>query len=81
MVKYIETAKRANQPDQTFQLKENEIFVMGDNRNHSTDSRHFGPIPKEDISGKIIANVNAQWLSSIFQKIRVSLHLEENMRT
>jgi signal peptidase I len=73
--------ERAIQPDQTFQLEDNEIFVMGDNRNHSTDSRHFGPIPIKDISGKIVANVNAQWLSSFFQKIRVSLHLEENIRT
>src|SRR5436309_2326241 len=30
----------------------NEFFVMGDNRNHSSDSRTFGPITLESILGK-----------------------------
>jgi len=29
------------------------IFVMGDNRPHSSDSREFGPIPISDIIGKV----------------------------
>lgn len=29
-----------------------EYFVMGDNRPHSSDSREFGPIPKNSIIGK-----------------------------
>lgn len=33
-------------------LTENQYFVLGDNRNHSKDSRHFGPIEKEAIVGK-----------------------------
>lgn len=28
------------------------LFVMGDNRTHSSDSREFGPIPKESIIGR-----------------------------
>ena len=28
-------------------------FVLGDNRNHSSDSRSFGPIPRDDIVGKV----------------------------
>lgn len=29
------------------------VFVMGDNRNHSTDSRSFGCVPVEKIEGKV----------------------------
>jgi len=28
------------------------VFVMGDNRGHSTDSRMFGPVPMEDVIGR-----------------------------
>lgn len=31
------------------QIRENEYFVMGDNRYESGDSREYGPIPKENI--------------------------------
>jgi len=31
-------------------------FVLGDNRNHSSDSRSFGPISREEVVGKV-------WLS------------------
>lgn len=34
-------------------LKEDEYFVKGDNRIKSTDSRNIGPIPREQIVGKI----------------------------
>lgn len=40
-------------------LKEDEYYVMGDNRNKSMDSRHFGPISRTDIEYKAgIAEIN-----------------------
>lgn len=35
-------------------LKEDEYFVLGDNRNNSNDSRFFGPIKRDCIMGKVI---------------------------
>ena len=34
-------------------LKNNQYFVLGDNRNESSDSRSFGPISANDIEGKV----------------------------
>lgn len=45
----IEYAGIASAP---YTLGEDEYFVMGDNRNDSTDSRAFGPVKGEDIVGK-----------------------------
>jgi signal peptidase I len=33
-------------------LKDDEFFVMGDNRHNSSDSRFWGPLKKEKITGK-----------------------------
>ena len=36
--------------DMSISLKEDEYFVMGDNREHSSDSRLFGPIKRDNIN-------------------------------
>ena len=35
-------------------LRENEYFLMGDNRGHSHDSRSFGPVKREKSTGRVI---------------------------
>ena len=38
----------------TMVLKDDEYFVMGDNRSFSSDSRSWGPVKKENIIGKVL---------------------------
>ncbi len=38
-------------PNKSWTLGPNEYFMMGDNRNHSRDSRAFGQVPRERIIG------------------------------
>ena len=35
----------------------NQVFVCGDNRTNSLDSRYFGPIPLKDIVGKLVLRI------------------------
>lgn len=40
--------------DVAFTVGPNSYFVMGDNRQFSSDSREFGPITKEEIIGRVV---------------------------
>ena len=40
-----------------FALGSDEYFVMGDNRTHSTDSRHYGPIRRSRIEGRAVCRI------------------------
>jgi signal peptidase I len=39
-------------PPNTWVLKSDQYFVLGDNRGDSSDSRDWGPVPRNDIIGK-----------------------------
>ena len=40
--------------DDTWELGEDQFFVMGDNRNNSRDSRRFNAVPLQNIVGQVI---------------------------
>lgn len=50
----INDYKKMNIKLYEFQLSDNQYFLVGDNSNHSDDSRRFGPVDREDILYKVI---------------------------
>ena len=51
----------------TWTLGVSEYLVMGDNRAHSTDSRHFGPVARSDITARVWLRF---WPLSRFGRVR-----------
>ncbi len=49
-----ENVRTYNIEDDIIELKENEYFVLGDNRYASKDSRTFGPLDETFITGKVL---------------------------
>jgi len=52
---YINEACNSNRcRENTWELGPDQYFVMGDNRNHSNDSRAFGPVDRSRIIGEAV---------------------------
>jgi signal peptidase I len=47
-------------------LKEDEYFLMGDNRQHSHDSRSFGPVKEEKIIGRVLLRAWPVTMAKLF---------------
>ncbi|MDX9913835.1 MAG: signal peptidase I [Candidatus Moranbacteria bacterium] len=44
----------ATKGSKDYSIKEDEYYVLGDNRNHSSDSRMWGPIRSKDVVGRVL---------------------------
>ena len=57
---YFDTTQFKNGVDFPIQVKENQVFVLGDNRPSALDSRTFGCVNIDDIQGKVIAVIRTR---------------------
>lgn len=54
---YIAQDETVEYEEKEFVVSKGEVFLMGDNRNHSKDSREVGCFSKESIAGKVVCKI------------------------
>lgn len=60
------TRKRTGMTEEEFQVPEGFVWLEGDNKAQSTDSREYGPVPYALVKGRVVARCwplsQAKWL-------------------
>jgi signal peptidase I len=54
---YLDPGTRTESCDEAVTVPPGQLFVMGDNRGNSQDSRVFGPIDREDVVGRAFVRI------------------------
>ena len=54
---YVDHALIDGYYSRTFTVPEDSVFVMGDNRGNSVDSRDYGPVAVDDLRGRVLIRI------------------------
>lgn len=65
----VDSSVRTNQINKSWNIPEGYLFVLGDNRDNSNDSRYWGYVPIEDVVGR----VSMIWMSADSDRIGKSV--------